>query len=137
MNREFRFRIWDNGRKEWIHGPGSEVNLFGETIMFGELFRRPDDTMVSLDDLNNLVALQFSGLHDKSGKEIYEGDVVEWWDSYGVPELGNDSFSTRAVVNFEGGMFQPICGINPNEIEILGNIYSNPELLQEIKKENL
>lgn len=126
MNRVIKFRIWDNGRKEWVHGPGHEVNLFGEIIICGELLRRDyDDTHVSLDDINDMVALQFCGLHDKKDTEIYDGDVLQY-------SLGNEWVMKYRDTRFHAVR---ICdGATTyhkaflKKCEIIGNIYSNPEL---------
>lgn len=83
---------------------------------------------------------QFTGLTDKDGKMIFEGDVVKypWVDVYGVSD-------TLMVVHYVDGEFliKPVsndCGTDCWEIrisgenartEIIGNIYDNPELLEE------
>ncbi len=82
---------------------------------------------------------QFTGLHDKNGEKIFEGDVVKypWVDVYGVSD-------TLMVVHYVDGEFliKPIsndCGTDCWEIrisgenertEIIGNIYDNPELME-------
>lgn len=122
--REIKFRVWDNSRKEWVHGPGDEVNLFGETILCGELLRRPDDTHISLDNLNHIIALQYTGLKDKNGKEIYEGDIinvdnspcnckVSWSDKYASFVLTREDWIFRHY-------FGEAC---PEDCEVIGNIY--------------
>lgn len=72
---------------------------------------------------------QFTGLFDKNGMEIYEGDIVQY--------IGNglgDEFETE--VKFEGAGFDPIAAIYwMSDIEgvgceIIGNIHDNPELLK-------
>ena len=133
--REIRFRVWDTVRKEWVHGPGNEPNLFGETILFGELLRRPDDTSVRLEELNDIIALQFTGLLDKNGKEIYEGDLLYSAKIQTDEEPPNDRWIVDVV--FEDGSFcygwhgdtldKRECSI---EMEVIGNIYENPELLK-------
>lgn len=77
-NRDLTFRVWNDKTKEWIYGPHKidaldGVNLFGETIMFGELLRG-----ILIEDYNHCIPLQFTGLRDKKGIKIYEGDVVKF-----------------------------------------------------------
>lgn len=128
MNREIKFRIYDKGRKQWVHDTDHAISLFGEYVIFGEILRRPDDSIVSLDELNDLDAMQYTGLKDRNGREIYEGDVVQW--------DVNSSFSV-GVVTFERGCYDlksldgerwVCCDWYRGEYEVLGNIYENPEL---------
>ena len=64
---------------------------------------------------------QFSGLHDKNGKEIYEGDIVT--DGVGKYKI---------VYDLKLAGYQPYCIFRDdpeNYCEVLGNIYENPELI--------
>ena len=75
-----------------------------------------------------MILMQFTGLHDKNGKEIYEGDLIELDIEDGLNKFG--------IVKFEDGCF----GVNSRAAtlayltacgsKIIGNIHENPELLE-------
>lgn len=119
--------MYDTKRKEWLHDTEHAVSLFGETIMLGELWCRPDDTHVALKDMNDIVAMQFTGLLDKNGKEIYERDIVE--RQYGTTKTARVRKVVEWCTNWKSTGFN--IAVNPRrEIEVVGNIYQNPELLK-------
>lgn len=80
---------------------------------------------ISFDDIE---LMQYTGLHDKNGEEIYEGDIV-----YVASEDENafilwDEETARFIIHFDGWIadFDNYYG---KELEVIGNIYNNPELL--------
>lgn len=137
MNRPIKFRVWHKGKNEWVHEPGWEPNILGECILFGEWCRVPPE------ELNDLEVLQFSGLKDSAGKEIYEGDII----SYSYEKTWGDE-SDCLISSCEkkiAEVFYKGCGFHLNEseeyqptidnycfgaIKIIGNIFENPELLE-------
>ena len=77
------------------------------------------------------VLMQYTGLKDKNGKEIYEGDIVgiSWWD-------GLEDKTTQAQVIFKSGSFMwddkkryDSLFYKHMTFDVIGNIYENPELL--------
>ncbi len=73
---------------------------------------------------SNAPLMEWTGLHDKNGKEIWEGDIVKW--DHGVTEDDNGI----GEVVFKGGRFKVrYCFCCHTEYEVIGNIYENPSLL--------
>jgi hypothetical protein len=132
-SRRIKFRIWNNKTRSWIHGPHENpsldgVNLFGETIMFGELLRG-----VSIEDYNECIPLQYTGLKDSKGKEIFEGDIISQpvYDGWKFGESKNYVIQWWQYSNhsyYGAGWYAGHNNID-KAAEIVGNIFENPELL--------
>jgi len=139
--REIKFRCWDLENKKW-HTPTE----WGEEpadayIGYGEI---PEIGFRS----NNFYAwLQFTGLHDKNGKEIYEGDIVQWGTEDEilscVVEYTEGAHDSEECPYMSGFSYRVIDAIDYPEddegetdyvTEVIGNIYDNPELLKESNK---
>ena len=129
MSREIRFRCWNNCLREYI----PEDELMGS---FGECLKE-----------KHLYIEQYTGLTDKNGKEIYEGDIVALLFGY-VPMKSVTTENIRienaqkAVIHFDAAraafrytiklripkdcQFKP--GTKTNMV-VIGNVHENPELL--------
>lgn len=122
MSREIKFRAWDTENKcfhQNMDGVGGYYYNFG----------------VSTDD-DVFVLQQYTGLKDRNGKEIYEGDIIASFNKdnqkvfIGVVEYRMASFwiNGRAINMLYAADCNLLVGIDKKEI--IGNIYENPELLK-------
>lgn len=131
--RTIKFRIFNKKEWSWLHDTNHAVNLFGETILFGDILLQPGDSYVDIKDLNELVAMQFTGVISNIGISIFEGDIVRVDEYYEGDHLVKEFIGE---VVFDLGEFYirtradkySYCEIS-RPLDVLGNIYDNPELL--------
>ena len=128
--REIKFRAWDKIDEKMLYPKNTQLVYHGESSDTGWTalqYGRYSETK------NHIILLQFAGLHDKNGKEIYEGDIVKI--KFGIPpkdrKKGNWTFDTEIkVVEWDKYLHGFISLIPPKEdIEVIGNIFESPELL--------
>ena len=126
---EIKIRIWDMDRKVML---GIQYVIFYNGDFY-ENYRDLEDGI----PIENIVVMQYTGLDDKNGLGIYEGDIiselseqVEDWEKHILAE----------VVWHKAGFYGKEKGHEPEypiteftQGEVIGNIYENPELLEESK----
>lgn len=145
MNRLIKFRAWDGKQFWWNQFTITSSGLINKSEPVREWHSWKNEDWV----LN-----QFTGLKDKNNKDIYEDDIITIGDTETdsiSPEIGGPSYNIRAIgiVEFidssfgckiiSGGdylrenefmSFIEICQeVGLQDIQIIGNIYENPELL--------
>ncbi len=130
--REIKFRAWDRKFNKWIDG-GYGFHILGESIHLGGLF---SGYFRKLSDgrLSDIIITQYTGLKDKNGNEIYDGDVVgvhddemqgkiisrvSWHEKLGAWWLDGQYQFKEYLYEFDDSI----------SLEIIGNIYENSELL--------
>jgi uncharacterized phage protein (TIGR01671 family) len=142
--REIKFRCWFRGPD--IMGKVTNLKGSNDGYLFDGVVAECfiGGRQVFYEAYQNFDLMQYTGLHDKNGKEIYEGDIVR------TPVA-------KSVIEFDGGMFglnhdygtdrKTMLGSWGNEtnlrgmedgynrdIEVIGNIYEHPELIKETSK---
>ena len=131
--REIKFRCWDKENKEMLevqeldYADSYDGQPMVRTTMYNDYF-----------DTEDMILMQYTGLKDKNGKEIYEGDIVHIPDDY--EEYGFASGENYSI-DFKDGRFRLKPKYKPNatgydlefteELEVIGNIYENPKLLED------
>lgn len=111
-NRTIKYRYW-NGNENKMH----YKDIWNNFPVAGE----------------NECFLQFTGLKDKNGKEIYEGDIVEWkylqtWHKNEVRFVGGGFVVTTSGFKDDLNEPQDLSLVSILNCEIIGNIYENKEL---------
>lgn len=118
--REIKFRAWHDG--EMYDVDDLRFNIAG--VCYVHLIQPSGRILYHTPDLSKVRLMQYTGIKDKNGKEVYEGDIVLYaggyrgvvvWDTItdGWRIRVNDTFNTRS-----------------NDMEVIGNIYENPELVK-------
>jgi len=127
--REIKFRAWDKKLKSMM-----EVRTW--CLYEGTLHcigKSNDGFLESSEEEHNYEIMQFTGLHDKNGKEIYEGDIVKvkFSNSYETFEVVWQENKMRFGLRQRDHDEQDSWAFTPqNDFEIIGNIYEDPELLK-------
>ena len=122
--REIKFRAWHKEKK--IMG-----EVLGIDILHKEIFFSNEDVdCYEHTDFKDIELMEYTGLKDKNNKEIYEGDIVTLHNSkYKV--IFNSKEAGFVLRDDEFEMNIPFTNNNNKRMEIIGNIYENPELLKE------
>lgn len=124
MQERFRFRAWDTFRKQYFHDVqfqyDDEVECFGYML---------DDTYKE-----RYVVEQCTGLKDKNGNLIWEGDIVEY-KIPGIPKIIEVVFWSTAFAHYTKGA--QLLSTYQKTTVIIGNIHENPELVPRHYHEHL
>lgn len=117
--REIKFRAWDDINKEMIY-PHAIPTSF-TLLKSGDILNRYE------------IVTQFTGIKDCKGKDIYEGDILEFLGG-GFAEV---TYKNACFYTFKKKSNYRLGGWDKNTIKVVGNIFENPELLELIKVDRI
>lgn len=128
LSREIKFRVWQNEWKKMYKVRSIHFNDKGDIIgLHYKLTSGRIGAAVCIDtylEIDSVVLMQYTGLHDKNGKEIYEGDIVKFDNTLMTVEWVDE----EAGFTLHQKVYEEYHNVN-SRCEIIGNIYENPELL--------
>lgn len=120
-----KFRAWDKELQTML-----DVSLidFKKRVLVGEHWKFGETNFMSFDEIE---LMQSTRLKDKSGKEIFDGDILGTKDGLlnGIIEYREDlGMFVNSLIRYNN--FERLCNAAGNR-EIIGNVYENPELLED------
>jgi len=130
-NSRFKFRAWDKANNrfvnhnQWLNNTEVSASVLVQSIL--------------TINHQEWVIMQYIGLKDKNGVEIYEGDIISQISTEGeevIHIIGYETFEASFVAYFKKYYYTDMgfCGLTTRWIdrkEVIGNIYENPELLED------
>lgn len=131
--REIKFRVWNKQNNSMIPDDFIAIDLDGE---ISEIDMFDDCTWKGTARCKNkYILMQYTGLKDKNGTEIYEGDILEVMSFEGNKNICSVTFNDGCFshVGYLGDLrTYPLRDFlfNGSKLEVIGNIYENPELLE-------
>ena len=130
MKREIKFRAYSSHNHKMY--PVSNIEWDAD----GRMWVTADDGKNGIELIDDEAHLmQYTGLHDKNGREIYEGDIVHAYDQ--EPDRDEPDYrgsEATGIVEFHSSMFMlddDIVLDYPPILEVIGNIFENTEMLEE------
>jgi hypothetical protein len=126
MDEHLRFRAWNAGKMIYFDAGYIGYMQEGDAGRAGLFFPMTSEKF----SMANMEIMQCTGLEDKNGQLIYEGDIID-------NTIGDGAHMDKyEVVTYHGGGFSPFaipeweCTIDPKRIEVVGNIHETRELLK-------
>lgn len=123
MNREIKYRAWLEEEKKMVNV--FLMSLTEKWIGYQIFYEEEKKKKFEFSDSENFKLMQYTGLKDSLGNEIYEGDII--WNEYDE-EYGEVTFDEGEWKLLESNISQNLFSLL-DVVEVKGNIYENEELL--------
>lgn len=136
--REIKFRAWDPRLNRMFYSESHEDARYLGARVSDSVFEVFVHHFLSLFIVNDGRLMQYTGLKDKNGKDIYEGDILggmwgDGWIGYCDKCKSFEYFGAGfGCMGCEGDVcwYEIVNAESEGQLEVIGNIYENPELLE-------
>lgn len=130
--REIKFRAWD--KRYCVMLPATKINFKKKWLMH---FDKKTNIKLFVD-FKDAILMQYTGLKDRNGKKIYEGDIVKSIYIIDIicEDIAKSTYINHVIFDFEESRFklknrQDLLYDIAEDLEVIGNIHKNPELLED------
>ena len=123
--RELKFRVWDKKQKKML--VAQSINRAGCATI---LLKNQDIVILPQKQIK---IMQYTGLNDKNGKEIYEGDIVGFKWTKRLYVVTYRIYDASFILENDEWEEAIHLSLDKDDFEVFGNIHENPELLEKEK----